>query len=239
MTLIIGYNFRITIEDQMYYDLVEGTTDILTIPFTKDSIFKGDFLTLSPISNPNKHTDFEIIGHVTSVEDKNGTPIKKTMRVKQIVDDSNENVSSAQNHMNYLKAVDKKIDHKLQKLGDKIKSNLITIEEKQRLLNVTNAFLHDLECRREMLDIMNAHEAFEKFEIKLDDKYHLGMAIDEHDKRIDDFNYQMSELMKENNTLEKEMDDLNHLKQYISNEIQACEDEINSYSFTTQSRTNQ
>ena len=45
--------------------------------------------------------------------------------------------------------------------------------------------------------------------------------------------------MKENNTLEKEMDDLNHLKQYISNEIQACEDEINSYSFTTQSRTNQ
>lgn len=239
MTLIIGYNFRITIEDQMYYDLVEGTTDILTIPFTKDSIFKGDFLTLSPISNPNKHTDFEIIGHVTSVEDKNGTPIKKTMRVKQIVDDSNENVSSAQNHMNYLKAVDKKIDHKLQKLGDKIKSNLITIEEKQRLLNVTNAFLHDLECRREMLDIMNAHEAFEKFKIKLDDKYHLGMAIDEHDKRIDDFNYQMSELMKENNTLEKEMDDLNHLKQYISNEIQACEDEINSYSFTTQSRTNQ
>ena len=40
MTLIIGYNFRITIEDQMYCDLVEGTTDILTIPFTKDSIFK-------------------------------------------------------------------------------------------------------------------------------------------------------------------------------------------------------
>lgn len=239
MTLIIGYNFRITIEDQMYYDLVEGTTDILTIPFTKDSIFKGDFLTLSPISNPNKHADFEIIGHVTSVEDKNGTPIKKTMRVKQIVDDSNENVSSAQNHMNYLKAVDKKIDHKLQKLGDKIKSNLITIEEKQRLLNVTNAFLHDLECRREMLDIMNAHEAFEKFKIKLDDEYHLGIAIDEHDRRNDSFNYQISELMKENNTLEKEMDDLNHLKQYISNEIQACEDEINSYSFTIQSRTNQ
>ena len=169
MSLIIGYNFSITIEDQMYCDLIEGTTDILTIPFTKDSIFKGDFLTLSPISNPNKHADFEIIGHVRSVEDKNGTPIKKTMRVKQIVDDSNENVSSAQNHMNYLKAVDKKIDHKLQKLGDKIKSNLITIEEKQRLLNVTNAFLHDLECRREMLDIMNAHEAFEKFKIKLDD----------------------------------------------------------------------
>ena len=231
MTLIIGYNFRITIEDQMYCDLVEGTTDILTIPFTKDSIFKGDFLTLSPCTNPNKHADFEIIGHVTSVKDKNGTPIKKTMRVKQIVDDSNENVSSAQNHMNYLKAVDKKIDHKLQKLGDKIKSNLITIEEKQRLLNVTNAFLHDLECRREMLDIMNAHEAFEKFKIKLDDEYHLGIAIKEHDKRNDSFNYQISELMKENNTLEKEMDDLNHLKQYISNEIRSCKDEIEKQSF--------
>ena len=41
--------------------------------------------------------------------------------------------------------------------------------------------------------------------------------------------------MSENKTLEKEMDDLNHLKQYISNEIQACEDEINQYSCTSQS----
>ena len=239
MTLIIGYNFKITIEDQMYCDLVEGKTDILTIPFTKDSIFKGDFLTLSPRTNPNKHADFEIIGHVTSVEDKNGTPIKKTMRVKQIVDDSNEDDSSAENHMKYLKVVDKRIDHKLQKLGNQIKSNLITIEEKERLLNVTKAFLYDLQCRQEMLDIMNEKEASEKFKVKLDDEYHLEMAIDEHDNLIDDFNYQMSELMNENKKLEQKMDDLNHLKQYISNEIQACEDEINSYSFTTQSRTNQ
>ena len=190
MTLIIGYNFKITIEDQMYCDLVEGTTDILTIPFTKDSIFKGDFLTLtlSPCTNPNKHADFEIIGHVTSVKDKNGTPIKKTMRVKQIVDDSNKDVSSAQNHMKYLKAVDKRIDHKLQKLGDQIRSNLITIEENQRWLHVSNAFLHDLECRRDMLDFMNAKEAFEKFKVELDDEYHLGMAIDEHDIRIDNYN---------------------------------------------------
>lgn len=235
MTLIIGYNFKITIEDQMYFDLVEGTTDILTIPFTKDSIFKGDFLTLSPCTNPNKHADFEIIGHVTSVKDKNGTPIKKTMRVKQIVDDSNEDVSSAQNHVKYLKAVDKRIDHKLQKLDDRIKSNLMTIEENQRWLNVSNAFLYDLECRREMLDLMNAQEAFEKFKVDLDDEYHLGMAIEEHDRCIDNYNYQMSELMNENKTLEKEMDDLNHLKQYISNEIQACEDEINQYSCTSQS----
>lgn len=211
----------------MYCDLVEGTTDILTIPFTKDSIFKGDFLTLSPCTNPNKHADFEIIGHVTSVKDKNGTPIKKTMRVKQIVDDSNKDVSSAQNHMKYLKAVDKRIDHKLQKLDDRIKSNLMTIEENQRWLNVSNAFLYDLQCRRDMLDLMNAQEAFEKFKVDLDDEYHLGMAIEEHDRRIDNYNYQMSELMNENKTLEKEMDVLNHLKQYISNEIQACEDEIN------------
>lgn len=239
MTLIIGYNFKITIEDQMYYDLVEGTTDILTIPFTKDFIFKGDFLTLSPCTNSDKHADFEIIGHVTSVEDKNGTPIKKTMRVKQIVDDSNEDVSSAQNHMKYLKAVNKRIDHKLQKLGDQIRSNLMTIEENKRWLNVSNAFLYDLQCRRDMLDLMNAQEAFEKYKVELDDEYHLGMAIDEHDIRIDNYNYQMSELMNENKTLEKEMDDLNHLKQYISNEIQLCEDEINQYSCTTQSRNNQ
>ena len=211
----------------MYCDLVEGTTDILTIPFTKDSIFKGDFLTLSPCTNPNKHADFEIIGHVTSVKDKNGTPIKKTMRVKQIVDDSNKDVSSAQNHIKYLKAVNKRIDHKLQKLDDRIKSNLMTIEENQRWLNVSNAFLYDLQCRRDMLDLMNAQEAFEKFKVDLDDEYHLGMAIEEHDRCIDNYNYQMSELMNENKTLEKEMDDLNHLKQYISNEIQACEDEIN------------
>lgn len=206
----------------MYCDLVEGTTDILTIPFTKDSIFKGDFLTLSPCTNPNKHAYFEIIGHVTSVEDKNGTPIKKAMLVKQIVD-----VSSAQNHMNYLKAVDKRIDHKLQKLHDRIKSNLMTIEEKQGWLNVTNSFLYDLEGRREMLDLMNAQEAFEKFKVDLDDEYHLGIAIEEYDRCIDNYNYQMSELMNENKTLEKEMDDLNHLKQYISNEIRSCEDEIN------------
>lgn len=83
---------------------------------------------------------------------------------------------------------------------------------------------------------MNAKEAFEKFKVELDDEYHLGMAIDEHDIRIDNYNYQMSELMNENKTLEKEMDDLNHLKQYISNEIRSCEDEINQYSFTTQPR---
>lgn len=41
--------------------------------------------------------------------------------------------------------------------------------------------------------------------------------------------------MNENKTLEKEMDDLNHLKQYISNEIRSCEDEINQYSCTSQS----
>lgn len=52
----------------MYCDLVEGTTDILTIPFTKDSIFKGDFLTLSPCTNPNKHAYFEIIGHVARTQ---------------------------------------------------------------------------------------------------------------------------------------------------------------------------
>ena len=82
---------------------------------------------------------------------------------------------------------------------------------------------------------MNAQEAFEKFKVDLEDKYHLGMAIEEHDRYIDNYNYQMSELMNENKTLEKEMDDLNHLKQYISNEIQACEDEINQYSCTSQS----
>lgn len=82
---------------------------------------------------------------------------------------------------------------------------------------------------------MNAQEAFEKFKVDLEDKYRLGMAIEEHDRCIDNYNYQMSELMNENKTLEKEMDDLNHLKQYISNEIQACEDEINQYSCTSQS----
>ncbi len=227
MTLIIGYNFRITIEDQMYYDLVEGTTDILTIPFTKDSIFKGDFLTLSPISNPNKHADFEIIGHVTSVKDKNGTPIKKTMRVKQIVDDSNEDVSSAQNHMKYLKAVDKRIDRKLQKLGDQIRSNLMTIEEKQRLLDVTNAFLYNLQCRRDMLNFMDDKEAFEKFKVELDNEDQLRSTIKEHQTRINQYNSLIRDLEIENDTLEKKMDDLEELKRYISNEIQLCEDEIN------------
>ena len=165
-----------------------------------------------------------------------GSECVEYSRVKQIVDDSNKDVSSAQNHMKYLKAVDKRIDHKLQKLGDQIRSNLITIEENQRWLHVSNAFLHDLECRRDMLDFMNAKEAFEKFKVELDDEYHLGMAIDEHDIRIDNYNYQMSELMNENKTLEKEMDDLNHLKQYISNVIQACKDEIIKISCTTQPR---
>lgn len=112
----------------------------------------------------------------------------------------------------------------------------MTIEEKQRWLNVTNSFLYDLECRREMLDLMNAQEAFEKFKVDLDDESHLGMAIEEHGRCIDNYNYQMSELMNEYKTLEKEMDDLNHLKQYISNVIQACKDEIIKISCTTQPR---
>ena len=227
MTLIIGYNFRIIIEDQMYCDLVEGTTDILTIPFTKDSIFKGDFLTLSPCSNPNKHADFEIIGHVTSVEDKNGTPIKKTMRVKQIVNDSNKDVLSSQNHMKYLKAVDKRIDHKIQKLGDQIRSNLMTIEEKQRLLDVTNAFLYNLQCRRDMLNFMDDKEAFEKFKVELDNEDQLRSTIKEHQTRINQYDSLIRDLEIENDTLEKKMDDLEELKRYISNEIQLCEDEIN------------
>ena len=36
-----------------------------------------------------------------------------------------------------------------------------------------------------MLDLMNAQEAFEKFKVDLEDKYHLGMAIEEHDRCID------------------------------------------------------
>lgn len=84
MSLAIGFNFSISIEDQMYYDLVEGRNDILTLPYTKDSIFKGDFLTLSPKSAPYEKMGFEIIGHVNTIEDKDGKPIEKKMRVTPI-----------------------------------------------------------------------------------------------------------------------------------------------------------
>ena len=43
MSLAIGFNFSIIVEDQMYYDLVEGRNDILTLPYTKDSIFMRRF----------------------------------------------------------------------------------------------------------------------------------------------------------------------------------------------------
>lgn len=112
------------------------------------------------------------------------------------------------------------------------------IEEKQRWLDVTNAFLYNSQCRQEMLDIMNEKEAFEKFNVELDDEYQLENTIKKHQTRINQYYSLMRDLEIENNTLEKEMDDLNHLK-YISNEIRSCEDEINKYSCTTQSRNNQ
>lgn len=84
MSFAISCNFSISVEDEMYYDLVEGRNDILTLPYTKDSIFKGDFLTLSPKSAPYEKMGFEIIGHVNTIEDKDGKPIEKKMRVTPI-----------------------------------------------------------------------------------------------------------------------------------------------------------
>ena len=43
MTLVIGYNFRIPVQETMYFDLIEGKTDILTIPYTKDEILREIF----------------------------------------------------------------------------------------------------------------------------------------------------------------------------------------------------
>ena len=86
MTLVIGYNFRIPVQETMYFDLIDGKTDILSIPYTKDDIFKGDFLTLYPKTDSLLQTDFEIIGHVNTIEDENGNPIKKVMRVMPLIE---------------------------------------------------------------------------------------------------------------------------------------------------------
>ena len=47
MTLVIGYNFRIPVQETMYFDLIDGKTDILSIPYTKDDIFKDKLLNVN------------------------------------------------------------------------------------------------------------------------------------------------------------------------------------------------
>lgn len=113
MSLAIGFNFSISVEDQMYYGLVEERNDILTLPYTKDSIFKGDFLTLSPKSAPYEKKSFEIIGHVNTIEDKDGKPIEKKMRVTPIFEcDSNQFSKLMQQcHLNLVYLNDMKKTH--------------------------------------------------------------------------------------------------------------------------------
>ena len=183
MTLIIGYNFKITIEDQMYCDLVEGTTDILTIPFTKDSIFKGDFLTLSPKSASYEQMSFEIIGHVNTIEDKNGKPIEKKMRVTPIFKcDSNRFSKLMQKcHFNlvYLNEMKKRIQEQIQSLDEQINYNHKCLSDRESTLNYSILCLNEKRQELSMQELMDSQSALSRYNVKLTDKEELETKINE------------------------------------------------------------
>lgn len=147
MSLAIGFNFSIIVEDQMYYDLVEGRNDILTLPYTKDSIFKGDFLTLSPKCANYEQMNFEIIGHVNTIEDKDGKPIEKKMRVTPIFKCDSNKLSTImqQCHFNlvYLNDMKKRIQEQIQSLDEQINYNHKCLSDRESTLNYTILCLNE------------------------------------------------------------------------------------------------
>jgi hypothetical protein len=85
MSTVIGaYGWVIPLEDQIYDDLEKGITDIVTIPFTNDDIFKGDVVTFFKEFDTNVSKSYEIIGQVYPVQDDNGNYIEKMLHVKKL-----------------------------------------------------------------------------------------------------------------------------------------------------------
>ena len=243
MSIAISCNFSIRVEDQMYYDLVEGRKDILTLPYTKDSIFKGDFLTLSPKTASYEQMDFEIIGHVNTIEDKDGKPIEKKMRVTPIFKCESNQFSTImqQCHFNlvYLHEMKKRIEEQIHSLDEQINYNHKCLDEKGSSINYAILCLNEKRQERSMLELMDFQSARSRYNVKLIDKDKLDSTINEFTTQIKITIQEYTDLKNETHILETQLNSSMELKQYISSQITSNRNEIMDYQNLIQTRNNE
>lgn len=243
MSLAIGFNFSISVEDQMYYGLVEGRNDILTLSYTKDSIFKGDFLTLSPKSASYEQMSFEIIGHVNTIEDKNGKPIEKKMRVTPIFKcDSNRFSKLMQKchfKLVYLNEMKKRIQEQIQSLDEQVNYNHKCLSDWESTLNYTILCLNEKRQELSMQELMDSQSALSRYNVKLTDKEKLETKINELTAQINKEVLEYKDLNSETNTLETQLKSSMELKQYIVSQITSNKNEIMDYQKLIQTRNNE
>lgn len=212
MTLVIGYNFRIPVQETMYFDLIEGKTDILTIPYTKDEIFKGDFLKLYPETDMLLQTDFEIIGHVNTIEDENGNPIKKVMRVMPLIETPRNG--------------------ELESLNQSSKACYLNIKYLEDMLNVIHQKI-------DMQMLMDAPTVFDKYKVNLEDMVTLQERKNSFNHQLNQERLEFENLRKEAKEKSNELDRYRDLKQYVENQLSSNKTAICELQHIKKSRNTQ
>ena len=247
MTLVIGYNFRIPVQETMYFDLIEGKTDILTIPYTKDEIFKGDFLTLYPETDTLLQTDFEIIGHVNTIEDENGNPIKKVMRVMPLIETQRNgeleslNQSSKACYLNikYLEDMLNVIHQKIDYLDNDLHYTDIQIIDKQKYIDYSVLCIYETQQKIDMQMLMDAPTVFDKYKVNLEDMVKLQERKNSFDQQLNQEHLELESLRKEAKEKSNELDRYRNLKQYVENQLSSNKTAICEYQHIKKSRNTQ
>lgn len=247
MTLVIGYNFRIPVQETMYFDLIEGKTDILTIPYTKDEIFKGDFLTLYPETDTLLQTDFEIIGHVNTIEDENGNPIKKVMRVMPLIETQRNgeleslNQSSKACYLNikYLEDMLNVIHQKIDYLDNDLHYTDIQIMDKQKGIDYSVLCIYETQQKIDMQMLMDAPTVFSKYRVNLEDMVKLQERKNSFDQQLNQERLELESLRKEAKEKSNELDRYRNLKQYVENQLSSNKTAICEYQHIKKSRNTQ
>ena len=247
MTLVIGYNFRIPVQETMYFDLIEGKTDILTIPYTKDEIFKGDFLTLYPETDMLLQTDFEIIGHVNTIEDENGNPIKKVMRVMPLIETPRNgeleslNQSSKACYLNikYLEDMLNVIHQKIDYLDNDIHYTDIQIKKKKKDIDYSVLCIYETQQKIDMQMLMDAPTVFDKYKVNLEDMVKLQERKNSFDQQLNQERLELESLRKEAKEKSNELDRYRNLKQYVENQLSSNKTAICEYQHIKKSRNTQ
>ena len=247
MTLVIGYNFRIPVQETMYFDLIEGKTDILTIPYTKDEIFKGDFLTLYLETDTLLQTDFEIIGHVNTIEDENGNPIKKVMRVMPLIETQRNgeleslNQSSKACYLNikYLEDMLNVIHQKIDYLDNDLHYTDIQIMDKQKDIDYSVLCIYETQQKIDMQMLMDAPTVFSKYRVNLEDMVKLQERKNSFDQQLNQERLELESLRKEAKEKSNELDRYRNLKQYVENQLSSNKTAICEYQHIKKSRNTQ
>lgn len=247
MTLVIGYNFRIPVQETMYFDLIKGKTDILTIPYTKDEIFKGDFLTLYPETDTLLQTDFEIIGHVNTIEDENGNPIKKVMRVMPLIETPRNgeleslNQSSKACYLNikYLEDMLNVIHQKIDYLDNDLHYKDIQIMDKQKDIDYSVLCIYETQQKIDMQMLMDAPTVFSKYRVNLEDMVTLQEKKNSFDHQLNQERLELESLRKEAKEKSNELDRYRNLKQYVENQLSSNKTAICEYQHIKKSRNTQ